>query len=295
MPSFEIVRLDSRGNATPVDIGRFPDGKSAASIIVELVAKNPGVKFQPRPVKDETNDWRLREKKRFEDGVYQPLGWDLKPIVDHFAHRAIKNPANVAYTVQQQDGLIDKQTSIHVRVYLQRFYPSLTVEQKRKLIWDYCGESFGDKLHFAVTREEIAEVYTKGPRSCMSETSDYYNDDGYHPSEAYSGPDLQVAYLKDGDRITARCIVWPEKKIAGGYYGDYDKISAALKDEGYTDGNYSEFRGARLSAITLTRGYYLCPYLDISGYVKLSDDGKYLILCGGEGEEADNTSGKISL
>jgi hypothetical protein len=297
MASFEIVELDAKGNPRPFPAGVFPDGKSAAAIVGELREKYPNKKFQPRPLKDTTSDWRAREERRFTDEVYQPLGLDLTPIDGHYAHKAFKTPANIGYTASPEDGRIDKQTSIHIRVYLTRFYPQLSIEQKRKLVWDYCGEEFGDKLKIATTAEEIVHVYTNGPGSCMSDDADQYDTNGHHPAEAYAGPDLGVAYLEDGPRITARCIVWPEKKLYSGIYGDSVKLTRVLEEAGYRRySTGSDWYGARLTAIKIERSIYVCPYLDICGYAKLSDDKQYLILCDSyKGEDARNTSGRIYL
>lgn len=309
MASFEIVELDSTGKPTPFPAGIFPDGQTAASIIATLSARYPDKKFQPRPIKDVTTDWRVREQKRFDDGLYQPLGIDLTPIKDHFAFKSLKVPTNVGYTAQQQDGVIDKQTSIHIRVYLTRFYPTLSVEEKRKIIWDYCGENITDGLHFATTPDAIQEVYTKGPGSCMS-GNDFGFDEGMHPSRAYGAGDLAVAHFKDENgRITGRAVCWPAKKIYYNFYGDSAKLKGALDAEGFSQGRRDAFRGAKLLKIEVPdkewddydevwvdngSSGYLCPYMDCADAVKV--EGDFLVTCGSYDDGAldcHNTSGVV--
>lgn len=285
MPSFEIVELVD-GKPRPFPCGVFPDGTTAASIIQSLSAQYPDKKFQPRPLKDETRDWKAREQRRFDEQVYVPLGIDLPPIKDHFAHKALKTPANVAFTPDASHGKVDKQVSIHINTYLQRFYPKLTVEQRRKAVWDYCGEELGNNVLFAKTADEIEWVYLHGPRSCMAYDVDYYGTT-VHPVRAYAGPDLAIAYLKDGERVTARAVCWPDKKIFGGPYGDRDKLSESLKELGYKNySSSSDFDGARLTYIHQENYYHsdhdeyyegpLCPYLDIAGCVRI--EGDYLVI-----------------
>lgn len=294
MASFEIVELDKDGKPRPFPAGVFPDGKSAASILAELKLKYPTKKFQPRPIKDETENWRAREERRFTEGVYEPLGLSLKPISDHFAHKAIKIPANVAYTPEPQQGVIDKQVSVHIRTYLQRFYPKLSIAERRQIVWDYCGEKFGDEMQIARTREEIAQIYINGPSSCMSYDADNWGL-GPHPTEAYASPDLGIAYLKNNDgHIIARSLVAVDKKIHSTIYGDREKLLLALKDNGYTQPASEDWQGLRLLKIDTEDGY-LCPYLDSFVYVRVLDDD-YLVICGYKDKGAMNgqdTDGEI--
>lgn len=292
MANFEIVELDAKGVATPFGTETYPDGRIAASIIANLQLRHPGKKFQPRPVKDETRNWRVREQQRFNEGLYQPLGLDLTPIDGHFAHKAIKVPANVAYTPSPEYGQVDKQTSVHIKTYLTRFYPNLTIDQRRKMIWDYCGEDVSDGLFFAKTAEEIKHVYIHGPGSCMSDDS-YYGLDGHHPSEAYASGDFEIAYLKINERITARAVVGVKDKIYYCVYGDGAKLREALHNNGFTEADYGEpWYGLRLVLIDTNGNGYVCPYLDFNSWVKV--EGDYLVVCGRNDAyriDAQNTRG----
>lgn len=276
MASFEIVEfVDGKPRAFPA--GVFPDGASAASIIKSLSAKYPGKKFQPRPLTDPTRNWKVREQTRFDEGLYEPLGLkSFTPIADHFAHKALKTPSNVAYTPDSNHGQVDKQLSVHIRKYLAQFYPGLSIEERRRLIWEYCGEDVSDGLTITQDADEIENVYTNGPHSCMAYGRGNY-DGAFHPARCYAGPDLAIAYLKDNDRVVARTVVWPAKKIfSRTIYGDSVKLRAGLIEMGYTQAEYgSAWYGARLTTEP-SGDDYTCPYLDIAGYVEY--DGKYLVL-----------------
>lgn len=292
MASFEIVEVLVGGKTRPVDVGIFPDGNTASSIIASLKLQHPTKTFQPRPIKDETKDWKAREQNRFDEGVYEPLGVELEEIKNHFAHRSIKEKANVAYTPDENSGRIDKQTSIHINTYINRFFPKMAIAERRKIVWEYCGEKLEDNLKFAITAEEMVEVYTTGPSSCMSETADEWNGlDDHHPVEAYAGGDLQIAYLKDGGCITARAVVWPEKQLMSHGYGDTQKLHQALTEQGYKAASREQWKGAKLSLIYVRYGI-LCPYLDIGSYVRIN--GTHLEVChsSSEGSKyACNTEG----
>jgi hypothetical protein len=276
MASFEIIEFVD-GKPRPFPAGVFPDGTTAASVITTLQGRYPNKKFQPRPIKDETRNWRMREQERFDQGLYTPLGLGLKEIDGHFAHRAINNPKNVAYTPDGAHGQTDKQISVSINKYLLAFYPKLTISERKKLVWDYSGEDISGGLVITQDANEIESVYVNGPRSCMADRAEDYNSP-FHPVRVYGGPDLGVAYLKDDDRITARTVVWPDKKIfCETIYGDVDKLFAALKAEGYKAGPYqTAWVGARLSSED-DGNDYVCPFIDFADYVKW--DGTYLVIC----------------
>ena len=265
MPSFEIVELDEKGKPRPFPAGVFPDGATAASVLSSLKLRFPDKKLQPRPLIEQTNDWRAREQRRFDEGVYTPIGWDLSPIKDHFAYRALKVPSNIAFTYNVTEGTADKQRSFHVNTYLLSFYPHLSVQERRKYVWDFTGVDPGDILHITQDAEEIKTVYMNGPESCMTHDLSDYDSYPFHPAEVYAGPDLAIAYLKEENRYTARCVVWPEKKIWGRMYGDDYKLGEALKEAGYREyDNNHDFNGARITLIKTDDDDIVCPYMDMT-------------------------------
>lgn len=148
------------------------------------------------------------------------------------------------------------------------------------------------KLHFTTDPDQIEEVYVNGPSSCMSipmwhEDIDPDDDDGYfedipeHPTRVYgNSPDLALAYLtnKQGE-YSARTLVWPDKKIYGRVYGDEDRITTRLKEQGYTQ---NHLEGARIKKVPVPhpegreKPAYLGPYVDYCPYVH--EKGEFLII-----------------
>ena len=87
----------------------------------------------------------------------------------------------------------------------------------------------------------------------------------------FAGPDLAVAYVKNGrGTIIGRCVCWPEKKLHGRVYGAHGKMQTALKQAGYRRGTMS---GARLD-----KYLGVIPYLDDG--LSWRVEGKYVVLIG---------------
>src|SRR5690606_33346227 len=82
-------------------------------------------------------------------------------------------------------------------------------------------------------------------------------------------------------RVSARVLVWPERKIYGQIYGDVWRIESALREAGYTPAAYSEprsFAGARLVRIEDRPGAFVAPYVDEPAPNRARDEGDYLVL-----------------
>jgi hypothetical protein len=97
----------------------------------------------------------------------------------------------------------------------------------------------------------------------MSQAADHYSS-FVHPVRVYGDSDLSLAYLTDLDdseRITARALVWNNKKRHGRIYGDEHRMQRALEIAGFSQG---DFLGARIRNILDDRkkDTYVMPYLD---------------------------------
>lgn len=302
MAQFEIVELTPEGIVPLSMLGKFPTGQSAATSVKTLSEQYPERKFQPRPCADD-NDWRTREINRFATGEYEPVPWALPPIPDHFAHRAKKTKENVAFVPTEKHGMEDRQTSVHVNSYLHRYYPHLTVEERRKFVREYTGFDPSEHLHFAESAYEIATVYEDGPGSCMAGPATGFAEE-WHPTSSYFGFGLTVAYLKKGHSITARCVVHLERKIWARMYGDGAELKDALEAKGYRDGKWEgDWQGVEMTAKHVDGEWkddddewqeaegYAVPYLDFASRARLSDDGTRFIIdrCGKYGMQ--NTDG----
>lgn len=127
-------------------------------------------------------------------------------------------------------------------------------------------------VHFAATPEDIEYVYENGPRSCMTRGSEYFPSNcSVHPSRPYGNSDLQIAYTRDRYRkISARGVVWPDKKVYHRVYGMTDghrfQLAGELETLGYIRGDNWCFAGARLRHIKDGEGAIILPHLDGHGY-----------------------------
>lgn len=220
-------------------------------------------------------NWREREQSRFECGLYKRPHFIadglLEEITDHYLHISNENSELVAFTENPEKGERDIQTRLKPGKYLRKYYPALTLSMIRDIV---TGGENSKELLFASTPEDIEMVYYNGPSSCMSKVG-YYSS--IHPVRVYGNSDLQVAYLKDSDgRITARAIVWPEKKRYGRIYGDIIRLETKLKKVGYNRGTMI---GAKLPLIKEIHNKYeriVCPYIDDTKSVVLKGDNLYV-------------------
>jgi hypothetical protein len=241
---------------------------------------------------DEREDWQVRERDRFVDGVYLYVPWAGEDWhnLDHFAHLSISHPGMIAYTPDDEYGIQDRQKRIKPGKYLLMVQPSMG--QADIDYWLGKVKSRGADLKITQDADEIETVYRNGPGSCMSKDASCYSPNGIHPTRVYAGPDLGVAYLGDMDerKFSARCVVWPEKKIYSRVYGDASTLKTILQAHGYSSGDLD---GARIQAIELIGDGYVMPYVD--GIAEAEYCAGYLILGSGDLDctRTDGVSGDV--
>jgi hypothetical protein len=266
--------------------------------------------------------WKAREASRFEDGTYTKLPWADAPWFkeeherrNHFAHVSTTDQGMIAYTPTDSYGREGRKTRISPGKYLtQYFYSNLYCEPRQEtgalnvhgnkvtcdaLSWYARNFSLtygtAETLKFATTPDEIVSVYINGPDSCMSKGMDDFNCDG-HPCRIYGAGDLALAYTQEtGGRITARALVWPDKKLVGRIYGDDMTLQMLLEEQGYAKSNWDALVGAKMLKIRARNNTYVMPYIDShdNGCFHVSDCGEYLIIGEGDDEmfDASNTNG----
>jgi hypothetical protein len=307
MPAYEVIRI---GGGLPVRCPEF--GSLPGPVLPDGLDPK---QYAVRPAGDP--NWRDRERARFEDGTYKQPPWEPwilneleERLPDHFLHISVKDPTKVSYTETPEKGEVDRQSApMAPGRYLERFARHWSYEQNRSF-WAGMPRPPGavpegepwleakqirqlasmllppDPLKFASTPDEIEAVYVNGPNSCMSHDASEYSS-SCHPARVYGAGDLSVAYLKAGDDISGRALVWPDKKVYGRIYGDEHRMEVALGDLGY---QYGSLVGAKLLRIEDDDGVLICPYIDRHGYVE--DCGDHLRIAT-DGIEAQSTDGLI--
>ena len=203
----------------------------------------------------------------------------------HWVHVSVhpEKPDMIAYTRTLKDGMRDRQVRVKLGRYLAQTFADKLSDQKIAQLVARHNEHQCEKLHWhiAMTPTRIETVYRRGPNSCMSKSRRYYDRDiecihDAHPTSIYGAGDLGVAFLRRDGRITARALVWPERKVYGRVYGDADRLLRALHEAGYqseydhrkavkdaggdqfVDGG---FNGARLLKLDMD-GVLVAPYMD---------------------------------
>jgi hypothetical protein len=272
--SFFLVRLEPGVDGKMVDVpipdfGPYEKGPEAAKFAKQL-SEQLGFKVQPRR-SSQAPDWRARQAQRLEDGTLTrlPAKWDVAPITDHFAHlEPAKHPGMICFTENEDLGIIDRFTVLTPGRYLARYYGAMSDSEQRRLI---AAVDPSGQLFLAWTPEEIVRVYKEGPSSCMDGIHNF-DKLPVHPTYVYGAGDLAIAYTMNAqNRIQSRAMVWPEKKLFGRVYGDVERMTALLLDEGYdsdrdcnsADGNGGHFNGVKLLKVLFENSTKaVMPYLD---------------------------------
>lgn len=234
------------------DYGPYETGKEAAVAAAEVAAKM-GCKVRPNP-KKEVVDWRPKAQThlttvRRQQGpaVDFPANWTIQPIPDHFAYLTPTNRSEINFIASEDHGAQLRFTRMTVGRYLTSYYPELTDEVKKRMIASVDPRG---ALMIARTPDEVERVYDQGPSSCMAADAGRVRTDTggkVHRARMYGGPDLAVAYVQVGERITARVVCWPDRKVYGRLYGDENRLKQLLAEEGYSYSQY--FDGARISEV----------------------------------------------
>jgi hypothetical protein len=233
---------------------------------------------------------RLRTHPVWENEPWWILRAD--PMHLHFTHVSATDRTLLAYTQNADKGRRNIQTPIKPGRYLSKYFGNLLTEKQiaEYAQWQVTGQNKDPykalEVHFAYTSDEIVEVYQNGPSSCMDDK--HFPDVTEMPVRVYGAGDLAIAYLVNPDneeKVIARALVWPGKKVFGRvyptpdcYYQDgyatrgesedvHESLKLKLRNLGYSTGS---FDGARLLKIECDDGF-LMPYLD-SGYM-VSDCG----------------------
>ncbi len=262
---------------------------------------------------DERESWQNREITRFDSGDYLPTPWaqDINraygapyswpvAVKFHYAHRSIQDPGMIAYTKNDEHGINDRQTRVAPGRYLTEYFKDFFTPEQIAELSNRCKAETLD-LQIARSEADIVAIYSRkdcGFSSCMqlkrSPEYDFQHaverGDRKHPAAVYGDSDLGVAYLGDiATKITARAVVWPDKKRYTRVYGDAT-LTNILRANGYTQG---ALLGARVHYIESGEGVIM-PYID--GVSNASQDdsdgsGQWVVLDDNGDLECQNTTG----
>ena len=234
---------------------------------------------------EDRQTWKNREYERFRDGVYTHVPWSetwTQPAAySHFAHVSVKFPGLIAYTPSDEFGAQDRQLRVKPGKYLTEFFPDMTQAD----LDVYVGrvKAHDGQFQTATSAEDIVSVYRNGPNSCMSHSHTSYRSGEHHPVSVYGGSDLAVAYLGNiATDVSARCVIWPAKKIYTRVYGDC-QLGQLLKQSGYESGTLD---GAKIRAIEVSRGSdrWVMPYVDEAESADLDRDQQWFTLSDDSGD-----------
>lgn len=224
--------------------------------------------------------WRDDERAHLASGEVDLVPWHEEPwYLDtpypdlHFAIINDSDPGNISYISSEKRGGFGQRTNIKPGRYLAKYFPAMDEKQIKHWIGKLV-ERENACFHIAETADEIERVYLNGPRSCMSHAERDYHTRGIHPVRAYAGAGLALAYMERRGKITARAVIWPERKIYGRIFGDADRFQNLLQSNGFVSGY---FDGAHLTAIRRPRSEhmdFIVPYIDYHKTGYLEDDGK---------------------
>ena len=262
-------------------VNDIESGKEAEEIAKRLTEET-SYKHQPRRIGKPDLNWRAREQDRFDSGEYIKVPWHTERWAsihkDHFVHVAKGDPGKLAFTEDEAHGEDNRKTIQRPGRYLRNYYGDhLSIDAIENWSRDFARKYEPSELQFAITEEDIERVYTNGPASCMTKSRTSYSCPG-HPVRVYAHSDLAVAYLANvtkDNRVSARALCFPEKKVYGRIYGDDVRLCVALEREGFKRG---DFTGAKLKRIPhkTDKKRFVAPFLD--GINSLVDDGKNLII-----------------
>lgn len=316
MPKYQILRMETIGTPPMMYAGKpiiYDDPQDAAKW-AKVYAKQIGEKLCVKPIIDEA--WRQREMTRFANNEYRYLPWVIRREAwwnsdtayaihkDHYAHASLEKPGFIAYTKSPEDGAKDKQSLLRPGAYLSRYFEKVLHDfgiSEKILVDDFMTMYGPIEVKFAETAEDIVKVYTRGPQTCLRK--DKFWPKAIHPASVYAAGDLQVAYIGNIDgKVSARTVVWPDKKLHSRVYGDIARLTQGLQRLDYKWGAPigAKLKRIQLGPTTMDQGdipnaCFLVPYLDKKnqqggGHLSVKDMGDHLVICP-EGEPGSHHAG----
>jgi len=256
--------------------------------------------------------WQEREQRRMHrwnlnPAVYQSppwegeVWWTSSPVMwTHFAHASGCDPSKLAYTMNAEKGVADIQTRIKPGKYLNKYFgegrlafniltgewfkPSTPLPAILSSIqishWasEYAKNFESFKLKVETTAEGIARAYSCGPRSCMTDKTQWIDGVERAVVEAYATGDIGVAWLPtpDGKGVRSRAVVNIQAKTFCTIYGDPPRFETALRESGFSR-SPAALVGCRMHLMRIDGSdSIMLPWIDGESNVRL--DGEYVVI-----------------
>lgn len=299
----------------------FTDPREAAqrAKALNVLWKDVGRRVKVVPALGQEPDWRKIEAQKLADGTHKrPLWMDkewLKKTLegfggsyveswfdrmladeasnDRFVHVAPDDPTKVEYIRTAAEGLYGRYSRDTTLNYLDHYYGR---DLQNSMFWAIAGAVVAEvddtlDVYFETERDGILDLYQNGPDSCMAHSDESY-EAGRNPTYVYATSDFAIAWLgpKDisdeddrFDRVSARVVTSPDRKVFANSYGDpvlRKALEYRLIGMGYRQSiAFQDWKGVRfLAAPDGPQNRYIFPYLDIrGGGVVLGRDKKHLV------------------
>ena len=230
-----------------------------------------------------TPAYKLREKFRFWDGIYDELPSHLAYLLDEyqmdkvrevFAHRSIKDKSKVAFTKTPELGDKDVQTVMRPGRFLKLLFPDISNEIcKRFAASMTVAEDY--KIDTSDNEHDFADIYMNYEiESCMSDgeekfTSCYVGGKFFHPSRVYAleNNGVEICWITDSvtGEIVGRCLLVDKNEYTKIYPTDdqhrQNICHKVLEDNGYSYNSYA-LSGKKLRKVVADNGGIICPYID---------------------------------
>lgn len=203
-----------------------------------------------------------------------------------------KDDLTVNVLITKSDWVRCKPVKMKIGKYLKRLktFTDDEVNNMANTFKSYINAMETCTLEIATSMEDIVQVYTDGPNSCMS--GGQHQFEGHiHPVSVYATDDIGVAYVTLEGNIVARVLVNLVNHTYTEMYGNYVLLRMLLEKDNWEPG---DLHGCRILCIDNKNGPgYIMPYIDgCDGAVEIS--GGYFELGGGWDVETQNTHGITS-
>ena len=230
-----------------------------------------------------TQVYKLREKFRFWDGIYDELPSYLDYLLDDyqmgkvrevFAHRSLEDKSKVAFTKTPELGDKDVQTVMKPGRFLKYLFPDIDNEICKKFA-AVMTVAEGYVINTSDNEHDFADIYMNSEiDSCMSDgeekfTSCYVGGKFFHPSRVYAleNNGVEICWITDSvtGEIVGRCLLVDKSEYTKIYPTDdqhrQNICHKVLEDNGYS---YNEWalNGKKLRKVESDNGGIICPYID---------------------------------